>query len=129
MGRDIFFNTGMEKRFVFGIQSSSDIRLFGGVIPPPKTLDDARDSYYKHAWSAEKDHEYILNELKRYTDTLPDFTSFPTSLTGTWKLSHWLDDNQRKLYSDLHDTFFTFQLGCIIYHQLMYMPELYAKYE
>lgn len=128
MGRDIFFNTGMEKRFAFGVQPSSDIRLFGGVIPPPKTLDDVR-SYYMHAWSAEKDSAYILNELQQYTPTLPDFTEFPASLKGTWKLSHWLDDNRRKLYSDMSDNFFTFQLGCLIYHQLSYMPELYAEYE
>ena len=132
MGRDAFFNTGLERRFTFAVQESSDIRLFGGVNVT--SGEDLARENYRHKWSADRDARDVLTTLQGYVRgsglALPDFSSFSEDLDGTHKLRYWLHTKSRDYISwmgryDYH----SFELGCLIYHQLKYMPELEAHYE
>lgn len=131
MGRYAFFSTGLEYKFAFASQESEDIRLFGGVVATGKY--DLLYGKYRHEWNQKKDSETILQTLKSYTlDTelpFPDFTSFEASLEGTYKLKGWFYDHRHKFYEWLSGDANTFELGCLIYHQLSYTPNLSAGYE
>ena len=132
MGRYAFFNTGFERKFAFGIQESSDIMRFGGVIAT--TEEDVQRGDYRHAWSADRDAHTILQILQSYvmdTDViLPDFFAFSTDLNGTYDLRRWFDTCCDACIDILGVVnFYTLELGCLIYHQLLYKPDLQASYE
>jgi hypothetical protein len=132
MGRDAYFNTGLERRFAFAVQYSSDVRFFGGVNIT--TEEDLKHEFYRHAWSADRDSNDILIALRSYlSDTglvLPDFTAFSSNLEGTHKLRNWMH-TRSDVYIERMGAkeYYAFELGCVIYHQLKYMPELTVKYE
>jgi hypothetical protein len=131
MGRYAFFSTGLEYKFGFATQESSDIRLFGGVITTTK--QDLKFGKFSHLWNLQKDGPYILDRLKEIiADTdiqLPDFAKFSPNLDGTHDLRVWFCDNGRKLYEWLSSECDEFELGCLIYHQLLYEPDLSVGYE
>jgi hypothetical protein len=132
MGRDAFFNTGLERRFAFGIQESGDIRFFCGVNITTK--DDLEREQYRHSWSYEKDARDILITLKSYIAetslVVPDFSLFSENLQGTYELQYWLHKRSSEYIKWIGALkYYAFELGCLIYHQLKYMPELEARYD
>lgn len=131
MGRYAFFSTGLEYKFGFTTQDSSDMRMFGGII-----ITDANDlklGKYRHRWDYEKDAKNILKSLYEYvsdTDVIvPDFTTFESNINGTHELSNWLRAHRRTYYDWLSNDVNTFTLGCLIYHQLLYDTLLTVGYD
>ena len=130
MGRYAFFSTGLERKFAFGIQDSADIRLFGGVNAT--TAEDISMGNYRHTWSADRDSSEALRVLQSYASDsvqLPDFGTFEGTVEGTYMLRNWLYSHISEYYKSLGESYYTFELGCCIYHQLTYEPELTAGYE
>jgi hypothetical protein len=131
MGRYAFFSTGLEYKFGFGTQESSDIRLFGGVIVTSGNY--YMPGYYCHTWSASKDSDYILEQLQsliHFSDIqLPDFYKYDQGLNGTNAIYDFFSENYEKMYKEIGGTVETLKLGCLIYHQLLYSPELFVRYE
>ena len=125
MGRYAFFNTGFEYKFAFAVQQSEDIMKFGG-----KGNIYGEDAPY-HEWNAEKDMVFILNRLSdiesAYNYTRPDFEKFSKDTDGTYELGNSIYDLNKHI--SLCKEFYCYLLGCIIYHQLMYEPDLSATYE
>ena len=114
MGRYAFFNTDLEYKFGFGVQPSEDIFHFGGrnlII-----------------WNKEEAPE-IFRRLEglatEYNFILPVFESYSNDLDGTHNLRNTIDDMKTKHYRELY----LFKLGCLIYHQLMYMDVLECDFE
>ena len=105
MGRYAFFNTGLEYKFKFGSQDSIDITGFGGEIIEETT----------HKWT-ETDKVYILEKLDGLTI---DFDKYEKDIYGTYDLEEFLTNR-------IH---YTYLLGCLIYHQLLYTDELICEYE
>lgn len=118
MGRYAYFNTDFEYKFWFGIQPSSDVLKFGGI---------ANFTNDTHSWS-EKDKKQIYNILQDMVDAydLPviQFDMYDISLEGTCELYSYLHYN-----SGNPNQLATYILGCIIYHQLLYEPNLTCSYE
>lgn len=131
MGRYAFFSTGLEYKFGFASQASSDIRMFGGVITT--TQQDLILGKYSHSWDYEKDFKYIMSALRDIlADTelhLPDFTKFEPCLEGTQALRRHLDSNDRSYWEWIGSDTSLFILGCLIYHQLTYDHTLNVGYE
>jgi hypothetical protein len=122
MGRYAFFNTDYEYKFVFGSQPSSDIRAFGG-------WSDRRGPHLEpvQIWE-DRDKQYILDRLgdfqREFGYELPDWSVYPQSLEGSWALRDWLND-----CNEHNEDRYCFQLGCLIYHQLLWTCPLEANYE
>lgn len=123
MGRYCFFNTGFEYKFLFAIQSSYDITMFGGS-------GHATGERPYQEWTR-KDIPFItvmLSALERNLQISVPFqaNTFDSSLKGTWDCSQILreriKDKDPQLYAQ-------YMLGCLILHQLLYTPELIALYE
>ena len=117
MGRYAYFNTEFEYKFLFGVQRSIDITWFGGrrVL----TME----------WNAEEDLEGVMQELNGIAQfgnlTLPDFNSYTKDMDGLERLYGDLL-NKYSINSPIHAKFC---LGCLIYHQLTYTPNLSCRYE
>ncbi len=132
MGRYGFFNTGLERKFTFAVQDSGDIRFFGGVNAT--TAEDMGQEQMSHKWSYDRDAKDILITLQSYVNNtglaIPDFSAFDSDLKGTEKLRNWLY-NRGDVYCERigAKAYHAFELGCVIYHQLKYMPELMAHYD
>jgi hypothetical protein len=110
MGRYAFFSTGIEYKFVFAAQESSDIELFGtGYI-------DYDTSYGHRKWT-EADIPLLKKHLSRY---IVDLSLYPTTTEGTNNLLWSLCTQQ--LPNDI-------VLGFVIYHQLLYSCPLTVQYE
>lgn len=124
MGRYAFFNTGLEYKFRFGVQDSSDITLFEGT----SAVSESHDS--THTWSAE-DREKIAGKLKVLLEWIGeppvDFASYEKTIDGTWKLKSELYGLYQKDYNE--ELVARYILGCLIYHQLLYEESLQADYE
>jgi hypothetical protein len=119
MGRYAFFNTGLEYKFTFALQKSSDILKFGG-------MPDSKE--YSHRWSR-NDQTMILGRVRDMEDVLglPEmkFELYEKTLDGTHTLRHDLWDI---VVADA-ELFSTYSLGCLIYHQLLYTEGLTCRYE
>jgi hypothetical protein len=129
MGRYAFFNTDLEYKFRFGIQSSSDIRRFAGIY----RWDLSKNGYLVHEWE-HKDMELIYKELESIVFNskieMPDFEKYESDIHGTYELRWDLE----KLYEDPMceeeaRILAMFILGSLIYHQLLYKEKLTAHYE
>lgn len=107
MGRYAYFSTGFEYKFVFGIQPSTDIALFG-------TGFDDEEGNPCHEWT-ETDIPLLKEYLDEYT---VDWNLYAKSVDGTSKLLWVL----RELPHDI-------VLACVIYHQLLYCCPLAVDYE
>ena len=131
MGRYAFFSTGLEYKFAYGIQDSFEMRKFAGIITT--TADGYKSDTHAHAWSASRDKEYILEHLQNLITetelTLPDFSAFEPTIYGTLALRSMLESQLSKHYKEIGTAYYTFELGCMIYHQLLYEPELSVRYE
>jgi hypothetical protein len=115
MGRYAFFNTGLEYKFVFAKQCSSDMQRFQGIPNfDHSNLDDA-----KHSWTKE-DQILIKEILDNLGDISINLNEFGNNVNGTYKLKNHLFD----ISND-----YTLNLGWLIYHQLQYTNELEVSYE
>lgn len=127
MGRFANFNTGVEYKFAFGVQSSEDITTFGGMVND--TDDEQYNCYYSgHYW---KDKDEVFRHLNKFGEgfILPNFERYEKSMEGTYELLsdepfHFNEDNQENKVNICR-----FILGCVIYHQLLYEPNLSVTYE
>uniref|UniRef100_A0A6C0L0B3 Uncharacterized protein n=1 Tax=viral metagenome TaxID=1070528 RepID=A0A6C0L0B3_9ZZZZ len=109
MGRYAFFSTGFEYKFIFGIQSSTDIALYGkGFID--------KNAGSCHEW-AEADIPLLKEYLEEY---VVDWNLYTKSTAGTYTLLEAMHD--RELTHDI-------VLMCVIYHQLLYSCPLTVQYE
>lgn len=120
MGRYAFFNTGFEYKFGFAIQDSFDIQWFGG-----ENLGYAADGNGAHQWSADVDLEGIKTELEYRLDGF-DFDAFSKDLKGTQALRSALCDVLDLGHSQRD---WRYLLGALLYHQLLYEPQLSCTYE
>ena len=111
MGRYANFNTGLEYKFAFGIQSSGDMQEFEGVSYYGRDADTLI-----HKWK-KSDEALIKEKLKEY---FIDINIYENNIEGTHKLK-----------SDLYNIKmnYTYILGHLIYHQLQYVEELSVEYE
>jgi hypothetical protein len=116
MGRYAFFSTDVEYKFAFGIQASQDILMFGGDFDEEKC---------EVTWS-QNELPSILDELEHFPYTLPNFDNFEKNFSGTYELKNYIIDNHA---IDYHELFYRFLLGCLVYHQLSYTPNLIAHFE
>jgi hypothetical protein len=126
MGRWAYFNTGLEYKFSFGSQESSDILDFGGISSEFQRVNE--DEYYyiptDVTWSAEElpTINEILEELEKAEGIQrTSFEKFPFTLDGTNDLYTFLCD-QGNISSK-------YRLGLLIYHQLQYETILNASFE
>jgi hypothetical protein len=123
MGRYAFFNTDLEYKFAFGVQSSEDIQEFGGT-----DISDYKNNGPRHKWT-EEDREDILFELKHIEDFYEfepfDFSKYEKNIDGTYELRRAFE----KKYIHLEAYHYKYILGLIIYHQLEYMNPLTVNYE
>jgi hypothetical protein len=123
MGRYAFFNTGLEYKFAFTIQNSSDIILFGGRLnnmgPSMKwTVDDI-----PHI-------EKILANLYDFYGMLPfDDSPFDTSLDGTYDLKNSFEKNIKNYQEESKEIVYRILLGHLILHQLSYTRDLTCSFE
>jgi hypothetical protein len=89
--------------------------------------------YYCHTWSALKDNNYILEQLQsliHFSDIQPpDFYKYDQGLNGTNAIYDFFSENYEKMYKEIGNKVETLKLGCLIYHQLLYNPELFVRYE
>ena len=126
MGRYAFFNTELEYKFRFGVQSSSDMRRFGGRICHEKY----QGGDFHHEWET-KDMEFIKIELTNLLEWLGEepikFEEYGKHLEGTYSLKHDLYDWYKKGHDE--ELLARYILGCCIYHQLLYRDKLEVFYE
>ena len=116
MGRYAFFNTDFEYKFGFGYQHSRDILLFGGNYDDGETI----------TWS-QIEQTSILDELEHFSFALPDFEKFEKNVHGTYELRWHIEENNKNTKN--YVLLSRFLLGCLIYHQLSYEPNLSASFE
>jgi hypothetical protein len=126
MGRFAYFNTGFEYEFVHGVQENGDILGYGGTPEYTQTFCGQIDAG-KISWSS-SDKEYILSELATFNNPLPEFDTYEKNVNGTLRLYKTL---LKKSYVCVDHSYekACFTLGCLIYHQLLYKPDLGAVYE
>lgn len=124
MGRYAFFNTGFEYKFWFGIQSSDDITIFGG-------FGEQDEGEGWHQWSDE-DKPIILHMLREFEEEyeLPprNCDLYEANLKGTQHMYSYLIPSELEKDMPPEEQAY-YCLGWIIYHQLLYEPNLTCKYE
>ena len=113
MGRYAFFNTGLEYKFKFALQSSSDMLNFEGLSYNGRDEDELI-----HIWK-KTDEIKIKEKLDNYYGQEVDLTKFEKNLSGTYDLKEHLEETND----------YTYVLGYLIYHQLQYVDELSVRYE
>lgn len=128
MGRYAYFSTGVEHKFWFSVQESSDILQFYGESNI--TYDDDNGNNYEHIWEAKYDRERLLHKLNRIQKEhdLPviDWNQYPNTTEGTNKLRFELFGMNPS--GNLKIMAF-YLLGAVIYHQLLYTERLTCQYE
>ena len=124
MGRYAFFNTGVEYKFAFGLQNSTDILKFSGSYAPPDDIDLS----HSISWSADMIPEIklTLNALESHLGLKHfDMTPFENTLEGTTKLKWSFHEH----YPSMDEYTYLVLLGYVILHQLSYQPDLYCEFE
>jgi len=114
MGRYAFFNTGLEYKFKFALQSSGDMLHFEGLSYNGRDEDEL-----VHIWK-KTDEIKIKKILYNYYGQEVDLTKFEKNLSGTYDLKEHLEETTDD---------YTYVLGYLIYHQLQYVDELSVNYE
>jgi hypothetical protein len=119
MGRYAFFSTGIEYKFRFAEQCSSDITKFKG-----KLYSGSDEDNMVHRWIKSEDEPLIKEILKIFSENLGldeiDITQFSKDIDGTHQLKYHLLELTNN---------YTFILGYIIYHQLQYVDNLSVNFE
>lgn len=128
MGRWAYFSTGLEYKFSFASQESSDILEFGGVHSGFQRLND-EDYLYIPTEVTWTDAELpaideILKEMEKEQGLMrPSFDTFPFNKEGTEKLYSYYCEKERQSTND------KYVLGLLIYHQLQYESPLEVNFE
>lgn len=134
MGKFAQFNTGFEYKFTFGVQSSLDLTLFGGIghIDHNRLTGSWKWSTNDDISNFNDDALIILRKLEEFEKKgyiLPKFYKYDKNLEGTHNLyinaSFGRDIITKINIGDLNE----FRLGCLIYHQLLYQPNLSVTFE
>ena len=119
MGRYAFFSTGVEYKFRFAEQCSSDMTKFKG-----KLYDGSDEDTMINHWIKTEDEPLIKEILKTFSENLGlddiDMSQFSKDVHGTYDLRFHIE----KFTKD-----YTFILGYMIYHQLQYDENLEVKFE
>lgn len=134
MGRYAQFNTGFEYKFTFGVQSSLDVTLFGGrgKIDHDRLTGIWQWSTNDDMTNFDDDCITILRRLREFEDkgyTIPKFHHYEKNVKGTRDMyvnEKFGKDTITKIdVGDLGE----FRMGCLIYHQLLYQPNLSVTFE
>jgi hypothetical protein len=132
MGRWAYFSTGLEYKFWFGLQSSSDILEFYGK--ENNEFDDEYRGTKYVSWNSSV-KENIKNDLdimKNEHSFIQDISwdSFEENLEGTTKLYHSFCENNNNNHTEEQDEISSkYLLGFLIYHQLTYTENLSCEFE
>lgn len=134
MGKYAQFNTGFEYNFTFGVQSSLDVTLFGGI-------GEIDHDHLKGVWrwktnddifNFDDDAIVILKRLKDFEEkgyVIPKFHNYDKTVEGTHDMyvnEKFGKDTITKMdMGDLGE----FRIGCLIYHQLLYQPNLSVAFD
>lgn len=126
MGRYAFFNTELEYKFAFGIQSSEDIQEFGGQDTTNYEKNNNND--LSHRWT-EEDKDDVLSEIRHledfYSFEIFDFSKYTKDIDGTYQIKYDFYKNNK--YLEVYH--YKYLLGLLIYHQLEYKTPLIVEYE
>lgn len=123
MGRYAFFNTGLEYKFAFTIQDSSDIIMFGGRLS---------SNEYHIEWNQDDIHhiEKTLANMYDFYRAIPfDDTKFKGTLDGTYTLKNAFLKEIENCEPDSAPILYRILLGHLILHQLSYEPKLSCDFE
>lgn len=124
MGRYVFFDTGFDYKFRFGVQQSEDILIYGG-----KTFADEETLFQKWTHNDNNSIMYILNNIEdEYDIDVMDFDKYEQTLQGTSLLRKDLR-NMEDDFMYIEEDYCRYTLGCLIYHQLQYRNPLVAQFE
>ena len=124
MGRYVFFDTGFDYKFRFGVQQSEDILIYGG-----NTFADEETLFQKWTHNDNNSIMYILNNIEdEYDIDVMDFDKYEQTLQGTSLLRKDLR-NMEDDFMDIEEDYCRYTLGCLIYHQLQYRNPLVAQFE
>lgn len=124
MGRYVFFDTGFDYKFRFGVQQSEDILIYGG-----KTFADEEALFQRWTHNDNNSIMYILNNIEdEYDIDAMDFDKYEQTLQGTSLLRKDLR-NMEDDFMDIEEDYCRYTLGCLIYHQLQYRNPLVAQFE
>ena len=123
MGRYLFFNTGCEYKFIFGVQETTDIEFFGGNW----TLNEETGDIDR-IWS-ETDipevNQRLLEMEYAYLFHRPTLSAYEQTPDGTDILKH--DFWTQHKYHMIDELKARYLLGLVIYHQLSYQCPLIAR--
>ncbi len=133
MGRWVYFSSGFDYKFWFGIQPTQDIFEFYGALC--EDSEEEEESYnkdsiklpHKLSWeSTVKDNIQVYLEDLKETYCLPEipWASFESSIDGTEDLYKYICDNINQSREAAK-----YALGCVIYHQLLYEDDLTCTFE
>jgi hypothetical protein len=124
MGRYVFFNTGIEYKFLFGIQKPRDILMFGG-----QTIEEGGDLFQIWTKNDIDAMRSILNDIEDEYDIEDlNYEKYENTREGTLLLRKDLRGMQNTFLYTIED-YSLFMLGCLIYHQLQYKSPLIARFE
>lgn len=124
MGRYVFFDTGFDYKFRFGVQQSEDVLIYGG-----KTFADEEALFQRWTHNDNNSIMYILNNIEdEYDIDAMDFDKYEQTLQGTSLLRKDLR-NMEDDFMDIEEDYCRYTLGCLIYHQLQYRNPLVAQFE
>ena len=126
MGRWAFFNTGVEYKFAFALQSSGDILRFGGEDVTKGSVYEVGEG--EHRWTNRPE---VLARLTDFAEAwgfpLPDWDAFVRDMDGTLELRRAAETLSESKGRD--PAALRYVLGCLIYHQMLYEPVLTCTWE
>jgi hypothetical protein len=114
MGRYAYFSTDFEYKFVFAVQSSSDIDAFGG----------ARIGSYKRQWKKSQAPTIVEQLIGMSNDgkLVHDVEKYQKNVDGTYTMYWDMRDGK-------YDIDCLYMLGALIHHQLLYTDVLDVTFE
>lgn len=114
MGRYAYFSTDFTYKFVFAVQSSSDIDEFGG----------ARTGPYKRQWNKSQASTILarLSAMSEDDKLVHDVKNYPKNVDGTYTM-YW------DMRNGEYDIDCLYMLGALIHHQLLYTDVLDVTFE
>ena len=130
MSRLAKFNTGYEYKFTFGAQSYQDLTHFGGHGDITKGIWNW--STNNDMYNFDDDAIFVLQRLREFEEkgyVIPKFYKYEKNVKGTFNMylneSFGRDIMGKIDFNDLN----RFRLGCVIYHQSLYQPNLTVTFE
>ncbi len=133
MGRYASFSTGIEYKFGFAVQDSSDILEFGGYVSVRNPAEIV--------WITEMDKEFVEQRLKESGYAMLDLSTYEKTIKGYNTYMSAVREHLRNVMDiqesyetdqesqDALEPYYLLVLGHCIYFQLHMVPILYASYE